>query len=340
MCQQSEVRLAKSSRPTMHDVAAAAGVSQMTVSRVFRGDGYISQDTKSRVLEAARGLGYIHNRLASVQRGVKNPMVAVVLPTLKNNVFTDVLAGITDTLSGLGMRPVFGVSEYAQQAEEDLVRDMLSWQPTGLILSGVDHTAALREMVVGAKCRVAEIMDADGAPISASFGVSHEAIGAEMARHFLDRGLMKVALIASHGGQDGRAAKRMASFRDTLEKGGGEIVYDRVAKEPSSMVLGRSMMQHCLREVAQCDAVYCANDDLAAGGLMHCLVEGLSVPKDIAIAGFNDLPFVSALPLRITTTRTPRYDMGARAAEFVAGQGSEQLGPVRSAAQLVIGDTT
>ncbi|MEE2944207.1 MAG: LacI family DNA-binding transcriptional regulator [Pseudomonadota bacterium] len=332
--------MVNSDRPTMHDVAAAAGVSQMTVSRVLRGDGYFSQDVKKRVADAAAKLGYIHNRLASVQRGMKNPMIGVVLPTLKNHVFTDVLAGINDTLSSLNMRPVFGVSEYSATAEETLVRDMLSWQPSGLILSGLEHTEGLKRAVVQSGARVAEIMDADGTPISASFGVSQETAGADMARHFLERGHLRVAYLGSQGGDDLRAAKRFSAFRDTLLAGGGEIIYERISKAPSSMTLGRDLAATCLQKAEGCDAIYCANDDLAAGALMHCITNGVSVPGDIALAGFNDLPFLAALPQQITTTHTPLYEMGVRAAKYVALDSPDEPPKEALKTRLVIGQTT
>ncbi|WP_415403234.1 LacI family DNA-binding transcriptional regulator [Tateyamaria sp. SN3-11] len=330
----------KKSRPTMHDVAAEAGVSQMTVSRVLRGEGYFSQDVKARVADAATTLGYIHNRLASVQRGMENPMIGVVLPTLNNTVFIDVLAGINDTLAQIGMRPVFGVSEYSESEEETLVRDMLSWQPCGLILSGIEHSEGLRRAVAQSGVRVAEIMDVEGAAMSASFGISQQAAGADMARHFIAQGHRRVAYIGSQGGSDLRAVKRYIAFKDQLEAEGGQIIHERIANRASSLPLGRELTAACLSEVTDCDAIYFANDDLAAGGLMHCLSNGIRVPQDVALAGFNDLPFLSALPQRITTTHTPRYEMGAQAARYVAGadDGAAKKHVLR--ADLIVGDTT
>ena len=330
----------KAARPTMHDVAASAGVSQMTVSRVLRGDGYISEDVKNRVSAAVAELGYIQNRLASVQRGSENPMVGVVLPTLKNAVFVEVLAGINDTLSKHNLRPVFGVSEYSAEQEELLVRDMLSWQPSGLILSGMEHTERLRRAVLQSGARVAEIMDVDGQAISASFGISQTKAGQEMGDHLLARGHQRIAYLGSQGGHDLRAAKRLAAFKERITQKGGTIIHQRVAERPSSMALGRELTEACLSDVSDCDAIYFSNDDLAAGGLMHCISQGISVPGDVALAGFNDLPFLTALPQRITTTRTPRYDIGAMAAGYVGGDDEYVAGVNELKAELVIGDTT
>lgn len=323
----------------MHDVAAKAEVSQMTVSRVLRGEGYFSQDVKQRVAEAAAALGYIHNRLASVQRGQENPMVGVVLPTLKNSVFTDVLAGINDTLAQYNMRPVFGVSEYSESEEEKLIRDMLSWQPCGLILAGLEHSKGARRAIAQANIRVAEVMDCDGDAISAAYGISQNQAGAEMARHLINRGYRRVAYLGSLGGKDLRATKRLAAFKQVFTANGGSVVFEQVAPQASSMPLGRDMTAACLRDVS-CDAIYYSNDDLAAGGLMHCLSAGLSVPRDVALAGFNGLPFLTALPQLITSTRTPLYEIGAEAARFVTGIDPQSAGIKTFKTELVVGNTT
>ena len=90
------------------------------------------------------------------------------------------------------------------------------------------------------------------------------------------------------------------------------------------------------------EAIYFANDDLAAGGLMHCLAEGLDVPGDVAIAGFNGLGFLEALPKQITTTKTPRYDIGVSAAKWLAHEQTGRNEPhvERFETEFIVGETT
>ncbi|MEM1428468.1 MAG: LacI family DNA-binding transcriptional regulator [Pseudomonadota bacterium] len=309
-------------QPTMHDVARRAGVSQMTVSRVMRGAGYISKDVRKEVVKAAREIGYVHNRLAGGNASYDNPLVGVVVPTMQNRVFTEVLTGINETLDESGLRPVFGVSEYSLDAEEALVFDILSWRPRGLILPGLEHTKALRQIIARTGVRVAEIMDTDGDPISSCFGFSHRAAGRDMAQHLFDCGYRRIGYAASQGGLDLRATKRFEAFADRIRSAGARLVGALTSDGPSSMLAGRQMTAELLQRAERPDAIYYANDDLAAGGLMHCLAEGLSVPGDVALAGFNGLGFLSALPMRITTTETPRYEIGAAAAKEILGSTS------------------
>ncbi len=308
----------RNTRPTMDDVAEKAGVSQMTVSRVMNGKGYISEEVRSRVRSAAAEIGYVQNRLARGLRSEKTPLVAVVLPTLGNSVFNDVLSGITDALTQAGYRPVFGVTEYSEAKEDELVRDLLSWRPSGIVLTGLEHSDVTRAAIAAAGVRVAEIMDIDGTPISLAFGMSQIAAGHATAKHMLAQGHRRFAYAGSHSGRDLRAGKRLEGFRRTLRDAGATLLSENISPKPSSMMEGRRMTAEILSRPDRPDAIYYSNDDLATGGIMHCLSNGIRMPEDIALAGFNGLPFLEALPVGLTTVETPRYEMGKQAGKFLS----------------------
>lgn len=325
----------------MHDVARVAGVSQMTVSRVMRGAGYISKDVRKEVVRAAREIGYVHNRLAGGNATYDNPIVGVVVPTMQNRVFTEVLAGINATLDESGLRPVFGVSEYSLETEEDLVFDLLSWRPRGLILPGLEHTSSLRKIISQTGVRVAEIMDIDGDPISACFGFSHGKAGEDMAKHLIERGYRTFGYVGSQGGADLRATKRFEGFSKVIKEAGASLVFNRSPEGATSMETGRQVTYELLQQPDPPGAVYYANDDLAAGGLMHCLSEGISMPDQLALAGFNGLGFLSALPKLLTTTVTPRFEIGKSAATWLMR--SDTAGGTQKTdfeVELRIGETT
>ena len=326
----------------MHDVARVAGVSQMTVSRVMRGTGYISTTVQEQVHAAAREIGYVHNRLAGGIAAYDNPIVGVVVPTLQNRVFTEVLSGISDTLTKSGLRPVFGVTEYSDGVEEDVVFDLLSWRPRGLVIPGLEHSDNVRRIIQQTGVRSVEIMDVDGDPIADCVGISHVQAGSEMAQHMIERGYRRFALLSSQGGRDLRASKRHKAFIDVVRQAGGQIVSSPNVDEVSSMVLGRRLTAELLASATKADAIYFSNDDLAAGGVMHCLSEGISMPDDIALAGFNGLEFLDALPISITTTLTPRYQIGAVAAEWITSSDEEgRAGRIQQLeAKLRPGETT
>lgn len=304
-------------RPTMSDIAAEAGVSQMTVSRVLRGTGQTSHAVQKRVENAARKLGYVPNRLATALRDETTPLVAVALATLGNRVFSEVLNGINETLCEKRLQPVFGVTEYSLEREEELVRDLLSWRPRGIILSGLEHSDATRTAIRASGVRVAEIMDLDGTPISAAFGLSQTEAGCATARYMLSKGYRRFSYLGSQNMRDLRADKRLAGFRRTISEAGAQMVKEHILEGPSSMLAGKVGTARLLDSKDRTEAIYYSNDDLAAGGIMHCLATGISIPDELALAGFNGLSFLDSLPIRLTTVQTPRHEMGRRAAHFV-----------------------
>lgn len=330
--------------PTMTDVAQLANVSQMTVSRVMRKTGYVTQEIIDRVQAASAELGYVHNRIAGGLAGEKNMLVGVVLPTLGNRVFTEVLTGITEALAASGAHPVFGVSEYSPETEAALVEDLLSWRPMGLILPGLEQAARIRKMIETSGIRTAQIMDIDGSPLtgpnSACFGFSQVQAGTAMAEHLFKKGYRRFGYVGCQTGLDLRAAKRRNAFVATIERLGGRLVAERQSGEPSSMVVGRSLTAEILDGSATPEAVYYANDDLASGGLMHCIAEAISVPDDVALAGFNGLQFLQSMPLEMTTTRTPRYEIGFRAGLHVSGAEPPETAVVDLGTKIEPGQTS
>jgi LacI family gluconate utilization system Gnt-I transcriptional repressor len=321
------ILLKKTTNPTMGDVAKRAGVSQMTVSRVMSQNGYVSNDVCKRVQAAAQEVGYLQNRLAHGLRSEKTQLIAVVTPSLGNPVFTDTISAITDAVTAKGFRPIFGVTEYIQDKENELVRDLLTWRPFGIVLAGLEHSDDTRAAIKASGVRVAEIMDIDGVPMSLAFGFSHKKAGELTAKYMLERGHRRFAYIGSLGGLNIRAQKRLRGFVQTLKKAGAILISEDISPLSSSMVVGLKMTIEVLSRPDKPDAIYYANDDLASGGIMHCLVNNIKIPEELALAGFNGLPFLDAFPIQLTTIRTPRYQIGWQAGKFLVSADQESLEP-------------
>ena len=119
----------------------------MTVSRVLRNRGDVSAATREKVLEAARTLGYVPNKIAGALASQRVNLVGVVIPSLSNMVFPEVMTGISEVLDGTGLQPVVGVTNYLPDREEAVIYEMLSWRPSGMIIAGLEHSDAARAML-------------------------------------------------------------------------------------------------------------------------------------------------------------------------------------------------
>ena len=209
---------------TLRDVSEASGVSEMTVSRVLRNRGDVSAPTREKVLEAARALGYVPNKIAGALASQRVNLVGVVIPSLSNMVFPEVMTGISAVLDGTGLQPVVGVTNYQPDREESVIYEMLSWRPSGMIIAGLEHTDAARAMLARAGIPIVEIMDIDGDPINHAVGISHRRAGRQMAEAILAAGYRRIAFLGTQMPNDHRAKKRLAGFEEALAKAGRSLV--------------------------------------------------------------------------------------------------------------------
>lgn len=292
----------------------------MTVSRVLRNRGDVSAATREKVLTAARTLGYVPNKIAGGLASQRVNLVAVVIPSLSNMVFPDVLGGISAELDDTGLQPVVGVTNYSPSREDAVLYDMLSWRPSGVILAGLEHSAAARAMLQNAAIPVIEIMDVDGEPIDTAVGISHLAAGADIASVILAAGYRRIGFIGTHMPEDHRARKRLSGFEAKLSEHGIQLVAREFYQGGSSLLKGRELTQRILAREPDLDFLYYSNDMIGAGGLLWCLEQGLDIPGKLGLAGFNGVELLDGLPMRLATTDARRIDIGRRAARIVAGK--------------------
>jgi LacI family gluconate utilization system Gnt-I transcriptional repressor len=305
-------------RVTLRDVARLAGVSDISVSRVMRNAPNISDNLRDRVRQAADQLGYTPNRVAGALKAAQGNLVAVVLPSMSNEVFPEVLDGIESVLSQHGLCAVLGITKYDPAREVEVVRELLSWSPMGVILTGLSPDPAIRRMLAQQAIPVVQIMDVDGDPIQTAVGMSHVCAARAAADHLIDRGYRHPSYIGAWAERPDRSRARRLAFAARARERGFPLVGHMIVDEPSSATAGARALRALLARHPQADCVFFANDDLAVGGLLHCLAEGIAVPDRLAILGFNGIELGQALPVPLTSIRTPRYEMGVRAAEILA----------------------
>ena len=305
---------------TLRDVSEASGVSEMTVSRVLRNRGDVSAPTREKVLEAARALGYVPNKIAGALASQRVNLVGVVIPSLSNMVFPEVMTGISSILDGTGLQPVVGVTNYLPDREESVIYEMLSWRPSGMIIAGLEHRTAARAMLGRAGIPIVEIMDIDGDPINHAVGISHRRAGRQMAEAIIAAGYRRIAFLGTQMPNDFRAKKRLEGFEEALAQAGLSLVDREYYSGGSALLKGREMTAAILGRSRDVDFLYYSNDMIGAGGLLHCLEVGLDVPGKIGLAGFNGVELLDGLPRKLATMDACRLEIGKKAAEIIAGK--------------------
>lgn len=326
---------------TLRDVSEASGVSEMTVSRVLRNRGDVSSTTRERVLKAAKELGYVPNKIAGALASQRVNLVAVIIPSLSNMVFPEVMSGISAVLEDTGLQPVVGVTNYLPESEEKVLYEMLSWRPSGVIIAGLEHTDASRAMLEASGIPVVEIMDVDGKPIDTAVGISHRRAGREMARAIIKAGYQNIGFLGTKMPLDHRARKRFEGFTEALAKRGIEIQDQEFYSGGSALLKGREMTAKILERSEDLDFLYYSNDMIGAGGLLHLLDKGVDVPGQIGLAGFNKVELLEGLPRRLATMDACRREIGETAAQIISARvrGEEVQNTVELTPKISFGDT-
>ena len=299
-------------RPTIADVARLAGVGAITVSRALREPERVSQDLRRQILLAVDKLGYVPDPNARALASARAEVFGVLVPSLTNNVFAEVVRGIYDSLSDSPFRVQLGNTHYSGLEEERLLQVFLSQRPTALIVSGIDQTAAARRLLETAGCPVVQIMETGTDPIDMIVGFSHSEGGRAATGHMIEAGYRRIGFLGAR--MDPRSQRRLAGYRVAMEGAG---LFDprlvTTTPVPSSVTLGRDLFREALAKAPTLDAVFCNNDDLALGVLFECHRASIAVPKTIGISGFNDLDMMQVAFPSVTSVRTHRYEIGRQA---------------------------
>lgn len=304
-------------RATLRDVAQLSGVSEISVSRVMRNAPSVSERLRARVLAAADDLGYTPNRLAGALKTRSSNLVAVIVPSIGNGVFPEVLNGIETVLADAGLQPVLGITQYDRAREVQVLRDMLAWSPMGVIMAGTDHEPAVARMIEQHDIPVVEFMDIDRTPIQASVGISNVEAAVAVADLLAARGYQRPGYIGAWSERPDRSKARRLAFEARLEELGIPLVDKEIAQTPASAEVGAQTTELLLTRSPDIDAIFFANDDQALGALFHCQRTGRRVPDDIGLIGFNGIEIGRATPTILASVVTPRYQMGVETARLL-----------------------
>ena len=297
-------------RGKIEDVARATGVSIMTVSRALRGVEGVSEARRREIVRAARSLGYVPNRAAQTLAIANSNLVGMSFPTMFDQVFADMFDGMRATLDKAGFEVVLDLSNYDTGREARWVDRMLSWQPAGMVLTGVTHDEPLRERLRAGRIPTLEIWQAHDDPIDCVVGIDQAEAGAAVAHHLFERGFRSFAYVGMAPGTDDRSDQRFAGFCRAAQRLGLAEPVGLLSPFPTSFEVGAARTEEALRDHGHVDAIFYLNDHLAFGGLCACERLGVRVPERLGVMGFNALDLRAVLPRALSTVQTHRRAMG------------------------------
>ena len=323
---------------TMHTVARMAGVSAMTVSRALKSDSAVAKETRDRILEIVREVGYVPDASARVFATRRSGFVAALVPSLNNSNFADTVHGMSEIFDAEALQMLIGDTEYSLSREEDLIWAFLQRRPEAIILTGGVHSERTRELLASADVPIVETWDLPEHPLGDVVGFSNKEAGAAMVRYLFERGRRRIGFIGGKTSFDTRGAERRAGFKRAARSLG--LPSDRIilaGRPPVTMAQGAEALEALLERWPDVDAIVCVSDLSAFGVLAECQRRGIDVPGRIALAGFGDFDVARCCHPRLTTIAVDCAAIGRSAAKAaLAAVDARKKGETRRPQTLAI----
>jgi LacI family transcriptional regulator, gluconate utilization system Gnt-I transcriptional repressor len=302
----------------MTDVAAAAGVSVMTVSRALKPGTRVAPSTRSHVLAIVKAMGYVPDLLAGGLSSKRSGFVSMLVPSLNNPHFAETVMGLKRVLEPGGIQVLLGFTNYQAEQEEHLVRLMLQRRPQAMVLTYDGHTKHTRRMLEDAGIPVVELWELPAKPIEHVVGFSNRSAAREMAQALIDRGYRRIAYIGESDDQGTRGDQRRKGFVDAMRANG--LSTERVlsyAPPPINMAQGREAFSALITRWPDTQAVMCVSDPCAFGALTYCLSKNWKVPERVAISGFGAFEISACSVPSISTLAVNGGEIGETAGNLL-----------------------
>ncbi|MFC4273801.1 HTH-type transcriptional regulator GntR [Achromobacter aloeverae] len=312
----------------MADVARAAGVAPITVSRALSTPDKVQAEVRARIQDACDRLGYVPNHAASALASARSRTIVVLIPSLTNVVFVDIVVGIKEILDAHAYHMHIGLTGYSAEAEEALLRTYLQHSPDGLILTGIDHLPATWKLLESLKIPTVHTIETLSGDSGMSVGFSQFDSGYAAGRHLVDRGYRHIGIIGAQ--LDPRSLRRCEGCRQALRDAGMyEPELEIMTPTRSSLSLGADLLEAMLRDHPECDGLFFCNDDLAQGAVFQCGRMGIDVPARMGLVGFHDLSGAAWTTPPLSTIATPRYEIGRSAGTLLLNELEGRENPQR-----------
>ncbi|WP_426114757.1 LacI family DNA-binding transcriptional regulator [Pseudomonas sp. DSP3-2-2] len=299
----------------IREVARLAGVSVATVSRTLKSPERVLPDTRDKVNAAVEKAGYRPNLMAVQFRSRRTGNLVILVPTIANVFFARVISGAQQAAQAAGYRLLLCDTQGREEIEREFAELVYAHQADGVIqLRAYDPfaapfpTAELPPIV-----NACEVIQGGRHP---TISLDNRAAARAMTEHLIELGHRRIGLIKGPKSSP-LTRDRVAGYQDALQQAG-------IASDPALICHGDFTLQAGLDGAAAMlnlperpTALFCENDEMAIGALKQIKKQGLRVPEDVSLVGFDDIPFAAYCDPPLTTIAQPAEAFGQKAVEML-----------------------
>ena len=311
---------------TLKDVAKKAGVSLSAASRALNGRQDVSEETRKRISETARELGYVPNRFAASLKFQKTHTIGVIIEDNANPFWAEVLKGVESQAQEKGYQIILANTSRSYEREVRAIQTLIQRRVDGLLIAPnqekYDDLFMIRDLgvpfvIIGRHIKAFEPM---GIPMVYSDEIDG---GYRATRHLIERGCKKIAFVGAQS-YNTASIERSEGYKTALKEAGIEID-DRLIKTGGIEIDGgyKSVVE-LIRDGMQFDGIFAYNDLMAFGVIKALKDNKIKIPQEVKIIGYDDIPFSALITPSLTTMRIQKQEMGKESVELLLIQKKEK----------------
>lgn len=296
---------------SIKDVAKEAGVSIATVSRVLNDIDVVNEDTKKKVLDAIKKLGYRPNIVARSLKTQRTKTIGILLPDISNQLYPEIVRGAEDVSNIYDYNIILCNSDLDIEKEKEYLRVLKEKMVDGVIYMSSSLNAEILELIneLDLKTVLVETKDKEG--VLPSVTIDNVRASYDSTKLLIEKGIKEIAFIGTEKDTQNAWGDRYIGYENAMKEAGITIDSELVYLSSMKVKSGYEGIQKFLKQNKKFKGVVCASDDIAMGAINALRDNKLRVPEDISVIGFNDNFAASIFYPKITTISQPTYDMGS-----------------------------
>lgn len=312
---ENKEKVQRQRRVTVHDVAALAGVSKSTVSRILDERLPRSEsDTARRVRQAVLDLGYVRDVSAANLRRGKTMTVGIIVPRLTDTVMAMLYEALARACQRRNLFAIVATTDDEPEADHKAAETLLNRGVDGLVLATARRDDDYPQELAASDVPCVLALRTDGTTPSA---VADDRLGGYLAtRHLLDLGHRAIGLIAGPS-YASSSIGRVEGYRQAMAEADAEIVSDWIIESTFSVDSGADAARSLMALAPRPSAIFAVNDNTAIGALSALSGMGMAVPDDVSLVGYNDIPIVSHFPTPLTSVHIPFDQIATNAIDLL-----------------------
>ena len=302
---------------SIKDVAKEAGVSIATVSRVLNDIDVVNEDTKKKVLDAIKKLGYRPNIVARSLKTQKTSTIGILIPDIASQFYPDIVRGAEDVTNIYDYNIILCNSDFDVEKEKEYLRVLKEKMVDGVIYISSSLNEEILDLIneLDLKTVLVETKDKDGRLPSVT--IDNISASYEGTKYLIDLGLKNLAFIGVNGENMNAWGERYIGFVNALKDSGLELDEELCYFKNLTVKTGYQAIQRFTENNKKFDGIVCASDEIAMGVINALREKGIKVPEDVSVIGFNNNILGEIFYPKLTTISQPSYDMGSVAVRML-----------------------